>query len=66
MRFPIRIKSLWFFHRSYKPLRTGRQSAGITFRPARAQSRRGTEEPETTVATDASVGWPKPQHRWMV
>jgi hypothetical protein len=66
MRFPIRIQSLLLFGRSYKPLRTGRKSIGMTFRPARSQTRGGATEPDTGVAKDAFAGWPKPQNRWMV
>jgi hypothetical protein len=65
MKFPLRFQSLLLFRRSYKPQRPGSRASGLTFRPARPPAPKAKESPPA-VKRDPSVGWPEPQHRWMV
>ena len=61
-----RLLDLSIFQLTYKSVRVIRHATSVTFRPARSPAPEPKEESRKPPATEAPVGWPKPQHRWMV
>jgi hypothetical protein len=63
-----RLLNLSLFQLTYKSVRVIRHATSVTFRPARPPApdlKAGSPAPAPARA-EAPVGWPKPQHRWMV
>jgi hypothetical protein len=61
-----RLLNLSLFQLTYKSVRVIRHATSVTFRPARPPAPDLKAESRTPPAAKAPVGWPKPQHRWMV
>lgn len=61
-----RLHGLSLFQLSYKSVRVIRHASSVTFRPARPSLPDNQEASRTPPLAEAPVGWPKPQHRWMV
>jgi hypothetical protein len=61
-----RLLDLSIFQLTYKSVRVIRHATSVTFRPARPPAPELKEKSRTSPAGEAPVGWPKPQHRWMV